>query len=99
MQARRYDLANKNDRIFMKIDVQGFENKVLNGANKILEQTYAIEIELSMLPMYEGAPLMMEMLSRFEKMGYILASIEPVFFDPQNGHMLQADGIFVKQVV
>lgn len=87
---------NPDDRIYLKIDVQGYEREVLKGAKKTLKQVHVVEIELSMVPMYEGAPVMTEMFTLLEGMGYTLVSIVPVFSDLQTGHMLQADGIFVK---
>jgi len=85
------------DRIYMKLDVQGYEREVLKGATETLKQTHVLEVELSMVPMYEGAPVLSEMLTLLEGMGYVLVSFAPVFSDPQTGHLLQADGIFVKQ--
>lgn len=89
--------VNSNDRIYMKIDVQGYEKEAIKGATKILEKTHVLEVELSTIPMYESAPAIIEMFATLEKMGYTLASIVPVFSDATTGHMLQADGIFVRQ--
>ncbi len=86
-----------DDRICLKVDVQGYEKEVLKGAIKILAHTHVIEIELSTIPMYEDAPVLTEMTAALDEMGYTLVSIAPVFSDPQTGYLLQADGIFVRR--
>lgn len=86
-----------DDRILMKIDVQGYEKHVLGGARLSLEQTQVIEIELSLVKMYEGGPLLKDMLTFLEEFGFSLVAINPVFSDPATGYMLQVDGIFTKK--
>lgn len=83
------------ERIYLKVDVQGYERHVLQGGAQTLKQTRAIEIELSMAVMYEGSPMYYEMIDYLESQGFGLVSIETVFSDPLTGYMLQADGIFV----
>jgi len=90
-------LFNPSVHICLKIDVQGYEKYVLQGAENVLRQTHVIELELSLAPMYEGGTLMNEMLDYLTRIGFDLASIAPVFLDPKMGILLQADGIFVKR--
>lgn len=89
-------LFGRNENIYLKIDVQGFEKHVLEGATETLKQTRAIELELSLVPMYEGGCLWAEMLDYLSDLGFAIASVEPVFFDPRTGKLLQIDGIFVR---
>lgn len=85
-----------DDRILMKIDVQGYEKHVLDGARVSLDQTQVIEIELSLARMYEGGPLLKNMLTFLEELGFSLVAINPVFSDPATGYTLQVDGIFTR---
>jgi len=97
--ARLDSLLNKfngSQRLYLKIDVQGYEQHVLLGAAETLKRTYAMEMELSLTPLYQGGMLMDEMLDYLGRMNFNLVSMEPVFFDPKTGNMLQADGIFIK---
>lgn len=89
-------LFERNENIYLKIDVQGYEKHVLQGAEKVLRQTHVIELELSLTPMYESGTLMYEMLDYLAGIGFNLVSLEPAFIDPKKGIMLQVDGIFVK---
>lgn len=90
-------IINPNYRIYIKADVQGYEKHVLQGAIQTLKQIRVIELELSLIQLYESSPILSEMLDYMDKLDYELASIGHVFSDPKTGHMLQADGIFVKK--
>ena len=90
-------MFERNRNTYVKIDVQGFEKHVLAGARETLRQTRAIELELSLVPVYQGAALLDEMLDWLTQHDFIMVSIEHVFSDVRTGNMLQADGIFVKQ--
>lgn len=46
-----------NDRVVLKIDVQGYEKQVLEGAPRVLGACRAVMIEMSLLPLYEGQVL------------------------------------------
>lgn len=90
------EYINHNDRIYFKADVQGYEKQVLKGAEKTLKQTTCIEVELSLTQMYEGSPLLCEMIEYLSHLGFTLVSIENVFSNSQTGYILQVDGIFVR---
>ncbi len=83
-----------DDRIYMKVDVQGYEKHVLNGAADTLKNIRILELELSLTEMYENGPTMMDMLDIMKSKGFDLVAINPVFSDPMTGYLLQADGIF-----
>lgn len=80
--------------IYMKIDTQGFESKVLNGAVKSLAKIDTIQMEMSLVPLYEGELLFVDMCKLMSEKGYTLVSIAGGFTDPKSGQLLQADGIF-----
>ena len=85
-----------DERIYLKVDVQGYERHVLEGATRTLKQTRAIEIELSLANLYEGYPMYYEIIDYLKSCGFCLVSITGGFSDPDSGHLLQADGIFVR---
>ena len=88
------DLCKSNNRIYMKIDTQGYEDKVLQGAEKSLLQIDTVQMEMSLVPLYEGGLLLDEMCTLMREKGYSLISIEAGFSDPDSGQLLQVDGIF-----
>ncbi len=81
---------------FLKIDTQGFEWQVLDGARATLPQIRGVLLELSLVPLYEGQHLWLEMMERLEAAGFVLWAFEPVFRDPFDGRTLQVDGIFFR---
>lgn len=95
--APRY-LDDKYKSIYLKIDVQGLETQVLEGALKILPGIKGLQLELSLVPLYEGEPLFKEMLERMDQLGYELYAIIPGFTDLKSGRLLQFDGIFFRKV-
>ena len=81
---------------FLKIDTQGYEWQVLEGAREILPQIQGVLLELSLLPLYEGQHLWREIIDWLEAEGFILWALLPVFIDPVAGRTLQFDGLFYR---
>jgi FkbM family methyltransferase len=86
----------KSRRPFLKVDTQGFEWKVLDGAVQTLPRIRGILCELSLVPLYEGQRLWMDMIHRLETEGFTLWSIQRGFTDHRDGRTLQLDGIFFR---
>jgi FkbM family methyltransferase len=82
--------------IFLKLDVQGYESHVLAGATQVLAHTVALQLEMSLIPLYEGETLMPQMQANLAAQGFALWDLEPSFRDPATGRLLQVDGIFTK---
>jgi FkbM family methyltransferase len=82
---------------FLKIDTQGYEWRVLNGALATLPKIRGIQMELSLVPLYEGQRLWQESIERLEAEGFVLWALQPAFVDPANGRTLQWDGLFFRQ--
>jgi FkbM family methyltransferase len=89
-------LIKPEDKIFLKIDVQGFEMQALNGSAGILNQVVVLQMELSLVPLYEGGLLFEEIMARLKELGFSLFTLLPGFSDPKTGQLLQMDGVFFK---
>ncbi len=87
----------ENENIYLKIDTQGFESKVIKGAEKSLAQICTVQLEMSLVPLYEEELLFDEMYNVLVQKGYTLVAIEPGFSDFETGQVLQVDGIFHRQ--
>lgn len=88
------EIANAS-RPFVKIDVQGFETRVLDGASGVLARIAGLQVELQLLTLYSGAPSFREMLDRLAAEDFALVGVEPVFV-ASDGRLLAADGLFVR---
>jgi FkbM family methyltransferase len=84
------------DKVWLKIDTQGYESEVLKGATRLIPHVGALECELSLVPLYDGQLLIDEMISMIYQMGFRMVSIAPVFAQPKTGNTLQIDGTFVR---
>lgn len=81
----------------LKIDVQGLEASVLAGAKETLTRTRVLEVELSMVSLYQGGPLYTGMIGHLDSLGFRLVSWEDVLNERDTGYVLQADAIFVRE--
>lgn len=81
---------------YAKLDVQGYELAVLDGAPETVAALHGIELELSLVPLYDGGPLYREVMDRVLASGFELALFCPGFSDGASGRMLQADGVFYR---
>ena len=88
------DLCKKAKNVYMKIDTQGFESKVLKGAEKSLAHINTIEMEMSLIPLYEDELLFNELFMLMSQKGYTLFNLVNGFSDPVSGQLLQVDGFF-----
>jgi FkbM family methyltransferase len=80
--------------VFLKIDTQGYERRVLAGAADSLARINTIQLEMSLVSLYEEDLLFIEMYELLSEMGYTMVSMEPGFSNPRTGQLLQVDGVF-----
>jgi len=89
------DLSADRKGAYLKVDAQGYEREVLAGAEATLATCLAVELELSLSQLYEGQPLIGDMLDLMKQYGFIPTQIEPEFIDPHTGEILQVNCLFV----
>jgi FkbM family methyltransferase len=82
--------------VFLKIDTQGFEDQVLMGASCTLEKAAGLQLELSLVPLYEGQKLFDELNQKVNTLGFNLWTLSPVFVNSLTGRLLQVDATFFK---
>jgi FkbM family methyltransferase len=83
-------------RLLLKLDVQGYELPVLQGGELTVNEAVAVQCELSVVPLYEGEPGLLELLVELRDRGFDLEELEPGFYDRETGRLLQFDGRFVR---
>ena len=87
------------DRLFLKIDTQGFEAAVLRGAGQSLARCLGVQLEMSIAPLYQGELLLPELIGEMARQGFALMDLKPGFFDPRTDELLQLDGLFFRRPV
>jgi FkbM family methyltransferase len=81
----------------LKVDVQGYEKAVLDGAAKTLGSFAAVRTEMSLVALYDGQPLLAEVVEYLGGHGFDLWSVEPGFVEPGTRRLLQLDGVFFRR--
>jgi FkbM family methyltransferase len=90
------ELVDGSRRVFLKLDVQGFEMHVLRGATRALGELRGVQAELALAHLYEGDSPWRDVVDHLAALGFELAGVEPGFGDPATGRMLQFDGVFLR---
>lgn len=92
-----YWLPSQN--LFVKIDAQGYERHILEGMGNSLDRVVGVQMEVSLVPLYEGETLLPDMITLMASKGYVLMSVEPTYGNAMTGQLLQIDCIFFRQNV
>lgn len=82
--------------MLIKIDVQGYEGAVLDGAMKTLDRTDFVVCEMSMSTLYDGQPLFHEIYQKLIRAGFTFKGPVGAVEHPQTKETLQVDGFFVR---
>ena len=93
------DLIGPSRRPLLKVDTQGSELDILDGAGEALDRFVGAQVELSLVPMYAGTPLMSEVIDWLDARGFFLCELEPEFSDPGTGRLLQVNGLFANRAM
>jgi FkbM family methyltransferase len=81
----------------IKIDVQGAELDVLDGAQRSLPKAEVIVLEVSMFEFLEGAPQFYDVVSYMKRHGFVAYDIVLGWNRPLDGALGQVDFAFVKE--
>jgi len=80
----------------LKIDVQGFEDAVLDGVGPLWRHVAGVQVELALTRLYAGERGYLETCARLESLGFALALVLPGYFDGKVRRQLQFDGVFLR---
>ena len=82
---------------FLKIDTQGFEKKVMEGAVGVLDRIPLVQLECSLVPLYRDAELIEDLLAYMRRLGYDPVDQRPTFHHRDNHHLMQMDVLFLRR--
>lgn len=88
---------------FLKIDVQGHELAVLDGAPATLGRVAGVEVETAFHPMYEGQPMFADVDARLRGAGLRFVDLRPGYWKreatPQRGRgeLVFADALYLAE--
>tara|TARA_A100001015_G_C15012682_1_gene723951 strand:+ start:1773 stop:2441 length:669 start_codon:yes stop_codon:yes gene_type:complete len=99
LQTRTLDSLRKEKELplpdMIKLDTQGSEVDILNGADKSLSQCKLILTEAPVMQYNEGAPSFNQYMDKFRDMGFLPSGIEKLAI--KKGVFLQIDVVFVRE--
>jgi FkbM family methyltransferase len=84
-------------RAFLKTDTQGFDLRVLEGApDLLLNRVVGAQVELSVIPIYDGMPDFLEVIAKMRESGFTLTGMFSVETDKKM-RVYEFDGVFVRK--
>ena len=83
-------------RILLKVDTQGSELAILEGASGCLDRIVMLQLEVPVVTVYEGAPTWMDVLLPVHQQGFRPVITSPGFFSKKIMGMLDTDIVFLR---
>jgi len=80
----------------LKIDTQGYELEVLKGATGLLDKLDAILLEVAIIEINEGAPLIDSVIAFMRDIGFVTYDILEIHRRPLDQAMNQIDILFIR---
>lgn len=85
--------------VLIKIDVQGFEEQVIEGGERTMKLADIVILETSFTELYQGQHLFSAIYERMCRLGFSYSGSFGQLSSPTNGIPLQQDAIFLKASV
>lgn len=85
--------------VMIKIDVQGFEDKVIAGGTETFKKASLVLIETSFVELYEGQPLFGDIHDQLRALGFLYHGAAAEHRNLKTGELLYQDSIFVRTTV
>jgi hypothetical protein len=87
------------DNVLVKIDVQGTEDKVILGGEKVLSRASVLIVETTFEPLYKDQPLFDEVYDLLRRMGFLYMGTDHIIRNPADGTVLQCDSLFMRELM
>ena len=84
------------DNVLIKIDVQGYEDRVIRGGPRALARAKALIVEVSFQPLYDSQPLFDSIYRMLWELGFKYAGSMEQLMSPVDGSVLQSDAVFLR---
>jgi FkbM family methyltransferase len=97
IEVRKLDdlLPIMTGNILLKIDTQGFERQVLEGARQVLPMVKGVLMELPIIHLYEGVWRFHEAVAFMEDLGFVPAQVQPVnYHSADEVSLVEVDCLF-----
>jgi FkbM family methyltransferase len=85
------------NNFMLKLDTQGFDNYVFDGAHSIIRKINVLQSELSLIPVYEGMGQVYDILNKYHKSNFFISGIYPINRDDSLA-VIDYDYVMVKRL-
>lgn len=101
IELKRLDSVFQNivlaEKILIKVDVQGYEEKVIKGGEKTFSKAAAVIIESAFEPFYNGQWVFDDLYAHLSGSGFRLMGFADQVTSKKTGIPIYADAIFIKK--
>jgi len=91
-----FEILPIDEPLLVKIDVQGFEDRVISGGRSTLGRAAVVIVESSFEHLYDGQVLFDEINDAMRRIGFCYRGNMAQLRSPDDGRVLQCDAIFVR---
>jgi len=84
--------------ILLKIDVQGFEDRVIAGGGSFLKRVQWVLVEVSFSRLYEGERNFETIVDLLKKHGFRFVRPMNFHFSPKTGEIIEMDALFIRVI-
>lgn len=85
--------------IFIKIDTQGNEGKIIDGGKNIIKQARIIQLEVSFYSLYRKQPLFHDIYQKLYRLGFLFHGMKNQILSPIDGTILQSHVYFINRSI
>ena len=88
---------NLNKRkVFLKLDTQGYDNRVIRGSLQTLEHVHVLQTEISCKGIYMDTPSVPQRLEELLNLGFSITDIFPISRDKNTMEILEFDCLLIR---
>ena len=80
----------------IKVDVQGFEDKVIAGGIETFKKAKIVLIENSFIELYEGQPFFDDIYEKIKSLGFVYKGNLQEKLNKKTGQVISEDSLFIK---
>jgi len=91
-----FDRLNPVQKILIKVDTQGYEDKVIAGGLKAFRAAHVIIIETSFIALYKNQPLFDEIYEKLKSFGFTYRGALHQKINNKTGEVIFEDALFVR---
>ena len=85
-----------DDRVFLKVDTQGYEDKVLDGLGERIGGLRGLQLELGLQTIYEGQPGYLALINRVAAAGFEASFVVPGYYSRHFRRMIDFDMVWFR---